>query len=74
MTYDFNILFQEYLDDPFTQRSGIPTLQGFVNTIYDEIEYHIENGTDPDPRGAYLYEYITKQEDEDPDWIENYAP
>lgn len=58
MSYDFNALFQEYLDDSFTQRSGIPTLEGFVDSIYDEIEYYIENDMCPDPRSLYLYKHI----------------
>ncbi len=73
MSYDFNTLYQEYLSDPLVQDMDYTTVDDFIDSVYSDLDYHLDNSIDIPDHISYLIKYIEDQKKVDPHWVKNYA-
>ncbi len=61
MTVDFNTLYQQYLSNPLVQDMNYTTVDDFIDSVYSDLDYHLDNGINIPDYILYLIEYIENQ-------------
>ena len=74
MSFDFDTLYHEYVNDPWTQRLGYTSVRSFYNHNSAHLNQCLDDGLDIDPEVIFIEQYVSRMLEQDPDWFNHYEP